>query len=206
MSINGVKYLFSAAESLKRTEKLREGLTKPFVVAVGPKTAQELEHDYHVHVSLIPSKYSSEGILESLKDKQIAGKKIRIPRTSNATPVLMENLKAKGANVEEIHVYESSLPADETLKEKFFRDLINGKIDAIVFGSGLSAKNILKMLSEKAPIEKLRAILNGKATTVAIGPTTAEALSEIGIKVDVTPEDYLFEKALVELARFWTKK
>ena len=87
------------------------------------------------------------------KAKDLEGKKIRIPRTSNATPTLTEKLKEMGADVEEIYVYESGLPVDEKLKAKFYEDLTGGKIDAIVFGSGLSAKNIFKMLSEKAPME-----------------------------------------------------
>ena len=39
MSTNGVKYLFSAAEDLKLTHQLHEGLAKSCVIAVGPKTA-----------------------------------------------------------------------------------------------------------------------------------------------------------------------
>ena len=110
-----------------------------------------------------------------------------------------------GADVEEIYVYESGLPVDEKLKAKFYEDLTTGKIDAIVFGSGLSAKNIFKMLTEKAPMEQLRSIIKGKVTTVAIGPTTADALKEMEVKVDVMPEDYLFEKALAALAAYWCK-
>ena len=53
-------------------------------------------------------------------------------------------------------------------------------------------------------MDKLRNIINDKVTTVAIGPTTAEALKELRIKVDVVPEDYLFEKALSALARYWS--
>jgi len=203
MSTNGVKYLFSAAETLKQTSQLREGLAKTFVIAVGPRTAQALEEEYHVRVGLVPLKYSSEGLIECLKGKEFSGKKIRIPRTSNATPVLSEKLREMGADVEEIYVYESVLPVDSELKERFFRDLTSGKIDAIVFGSGLSAKNIFQMLSEKASMDKLRSIINDKVTTVAIGPTTAEALKEMGVKVDVMPEDYLFEKALEALAKHW---
>jgi len=118
-------------------------------------------------------------------------------------PALIDKLKELGAKVEEIYVYESSLPVDAELKGRFFQDLTSGKIDAIVFGSGLSAKNIFKMLSEKAPMETLRDTVNCNVTTVAIGPTTAEALMEMGVKVDVTPEDYLFEKALTALAAHW---
>ena len=205
MSSNGVKYLFSAAEALNQISQLKEGLAKPFVVAVGPRTAQALEEEYHVHVSLVPTKYSSDGIIECLRGREIAGKTIRVPRTSNATPTLTAKLKEMGAEVKEIYVYESGLPVDRKLKDKFFQDLTSGKIDAIVFGSGLSAKNIFKMLSEKASMQTLRGLVNSKVTTVAIGPTTAEALREMDIKVDVIPDDYLFERALTALAAYWNK-
>lgn len=205
MSINGVKYLFSAAESLTETAQLRDGLAKTFVIGVGPRTAQALA-EYQVHVDLVPLKFSSEGLIECLQSKEICGKKIRIPRTSNAAPTLAKKLREMGADVQEVYVYESALPADEKLKGKFYQDLTSGKIDAIVFGSGLSAKNIFKMLSEKAQMVTIRSVVNSKVTTVAIGPTTAEALKEIGVKVDVVPENYLFENALEELAKYWSNK
>jgi uroporphyrinogen-III synthase len=205
MSTNGIKYLFNAAETLKQTRQLYEGLAKSFVIAVGPKTAEAMK-EVHVRVDLVPQKYSSQGLLEVLKEKDVKGKKIRIPRTSNATPTLTDTLRAMGADVEEIYVYESGLPVDETLKNKFYEDLTSGRIDAIVFGSGLSAKNIFKMLMEKAPMDKLRSIMKAKVTTVAIGPTTAEALKEMDVKVDVVPKDYLFEEALEALGRYWNTK
>jgi uroporphyrinogen-III synthase len=202
MSTNGVKYLFEAAETLKQTSQLWNGLGKTFVIAVGPRTAEALK-EYNVHVGLVPTKYSSQGLIEYFQNKEVSGKRISIPRTSNATPTLTEKLKTMGADVEEIYVYESGLPTDKKIKEKFYRDLSAGKIDAIVFGSGLSAKNIFTMLAEKVPMETLRNTINSKVTTVAIGPTTAEALRELGIQADVVPEDYLFEKALAALAEYW---
>jgi uroporphyrinogen-III synthase len=205
MSTNGVKYLFTAAQELKQTRQLNEGLAKSFVIAVGPKTAEAMK-EYHVRVDLVPQKYSSEGLLEVLKEKDVKGKKIRIPRTSNATPTLTDTLKAMGADVEEIYVYESGLPVDEKVKIKFYGDLTSGRIDAIVFGSGLSAKNIFNMLTEKASMDELRTIIKDKVTTVAIGPTTAQALKEMNVKVDVVPENYLFENALDALARYWNTK
>jgi uroporphyrinogen-III synthase len=204
MSTNGVKYLFAVAESLNQADELRRGIAKSFVIGVGPRTAQELEA-FGVKVDLVPEKYSSEGLLEVLKPKNVTGKVIRIPRTTSATPTLTDQLTAMGANVQEIHVYESGLPVDEALKAKFFEDLTCGRIDAVLFGSGLSAKNIFKMLTEKAPMEKLREIMAKKVVVVAIGPTTAEALKELNIKVDVVPKDYLFEEALSALAAFWAK-
>jgi uroporphyrinogen-III synthase len=206
MSTNGVKYLFSGAEELKQTSQLKEGLAGTFVIAVGPRTAEALEKDYQVHVSLVPTKYSSEGLIECFGEGEVAGKKIRIPRTSNATPTLTDKLREMGADVEEIYVYASGLPADEKIKEQFYSDLTSGKIEAIIFGSGLSAKNIFKMLSEKASMETLRGIVNSKVTTIAIGPTTADALKDMGINVDVMPDNYLFEDAISALAKFWSNK
>jgi uroporphyrinogen-III synthase len=91
------------------------------------------------------------------------------------------------------------------LKNKFYKDLTNGQIDAILFGSGLSAKNIFKMLTEKTTIQQLQKLLTEKITIIAIGPTTAQALRELDIKVDVIPENYMFEEALSALSKYWTK-
>ncbi len=52
-------------------------------------------------------------------------------------------------------------------------------------------------------MEKLRDLLNSKITVVAIGPVTAETLSEMGLKVDVMPDKQVFEEALISLARYW---
>ena len=38
---------------------------------------------------------------------------------------------------------------------------------------------------------------------MAIGPVTAETLSEMGLKVDVIPERYTFEDAVIKLAHYW---
>jgi uroporphyrinogen-III synthase len=51
-------------------------------------------------------------------------------------------------------------------------------------------------------MEHLRRLIE-KVTIVAIGPTTAEALKDMEIKVDVVPDDYLFENALAALAKYW---
>ena len=203
MSTNGVKYLFEAAQTIKQIAALQEGLSKAYVIGVGPRTAEALR-DYNVRVDLVPQKYSSVGLLEAFQTRDINGKKIRVPRTSNATPTLTEALRQMGANVEEIYVYESALPANEALKATFFKDLTEGRIAALVFGSGLSAKNIIKMLTEKISLETIREIIAEKVTTVAIGPTTAEALHELAVKVDVVPDDYLFESALSALAKYWS--
>lgn len=202
MSVNGVKYLFNAAESLGLRDKLIEHLTKAVIIAVGPKTAQELK-THQINVDLVPAKYSSEGIIKSLQQLDIFGKSIYIPRTKGATPTLEKSLRKMGAKVQEVYVYESLLPIDPNIKERFFQDLISGKIHAIIFSSSLCVKNLFQILMEKISMEKLRDIMNGRLTIVAIGPVTAKTLCEMGVKVDIMPDKHLFEEALIALARYW---
>lgn len=204
MSVNGTKFLFKAAEDLELTNELKKGLAKTFLIAVGPSTADSLT-EKHLHVNMVPTKYSAEGMIESFKNRPLSDKIIRIPRTSNATPTLTNKLRELGANVEEIYVYKSDIPVDENLKNDFYQRIIDGKIDAVVFGSGLSVRNIFKMLSEKNSLSKIKEIFKKNITTVAIGPTTADVLVQFGIQVDVMPNNYLFEEALQALAKFWDK-
>jgi len=202
MSVNGFRYLLSAAEGLGLKAQLKECLARTTMVAVGPKTAQELKN-HQIHVDLIPEKYTSEGIIQSLQQRGISGKSIYIPRTSEAPPALARRLREIGGKVQEVYVYESRLPIDNNLKESFFQDLIGGRIHAIVFSSSLGVKNLFQMLTEQVSLEKLRDIMNSRLTIVAIGPTTAETLAEMGLRVDVMPEKHLFEEALSALAFHW---
>jgi uroporphyrinogen-III synthase len=202
MSINGVRYLLSAAESLGLKDQLKKRLEKTTTLAVGPKTAQELREN-QIRVDLIPERYTSEGIIESLQQHGVSGKSIWIPRTSQAPPALAEKLREMHNDVQEVYVYESRLPVDPELTARFLQDLVGGQIHAIIFSSSLGAKNLFRMLAEQVSTEKLREIINNKLTIVAIGPTTAEALAEMGLKVDVMPEKHLFEETLNALARHW---
>ena len=204
MSVNGVQYLHRAAERLGLRAELNQGLKKTTIVAVGPKTARELEN-HQLPANLIPEKYTSEGIMQSLQNRFATGKTIYIPRTSEAPPELAEKLREMGNAVEEIYVYESQLPKDQGLNKKFIQDLSDGKIDAIIFSSSLGVKNFFLMMSQHGTVKKVQTLLNQKLTVVAIGPTTAKTLVEMGVRVDVMPEKHLFEEALQALARYWNQ-
>ena len=199
MSVNGVRHLLEAADSLGIKDQLRQNLRKTAIMAVGPKTAEELEKN-SIRVDLIPEKYTSEGILQALQQHGASRKTIYIPRTSEAPPELAEKLREKGSTVVELHVYESQLPHDSAISERFLKDLTNESIDAIVFSSSLGAKNFTKMLTPYITKDKLLNLINGKVTIVAIGPVTTKTLTELGLRVDVIPEKHLFEEALNALA------
>jgi uroporphyrinogen-III synthase len=205
MSVNGVRHLLNAAESLGIESQLKAYLKETLTLAVGSKTANEMQAR-GIRVDLIPEKYTSEGILQCLRDRGVEGKSIYIPRTSEAPPELAMKLRGIGGRVEEVYVYQSQLPSDRGLAEQFVKDLEVVKIDAIVFSSSLGVKNFLEMLREIVSKDKLLDLIRKKCTVVAIGPTTAKTLIEVGLGVDVMPEKHIFEEALSALARYWNVK
>jgi uroporphyrinogen-III synthase len=202
MSVNGVQHLLVIAKSMGITDEVKRNFRNTVVVAVGPKTAKELETN-GIHVDLVPEKYTSEGILQCLQQRHVEGKTIFIPRTSEAPPELGEKLRTMGNRVEEIHVYHSELPTDDVLAEKFVKDLAEGKTDAILFTSSLGVRNFFEMLKHVISEEKLKHLIEKNIVTVAIGPTTAKTLAEAGVKVDVMPQEHTLDGALDALAHHW---
>lgn len=201
MSVNGVRYLFSCCEPLGIFSELKSCLNQVVVVAVGPKTANALQK-HGIAVDLVPEQYSTEGLIPRLKEQGVSGKSVWIPRTSGASPVLAKGLVSLGADVHELYVYESQLPSYSDLHTQFLESLRQRKIDAIIFGSSLSAKNLFKMLRGLVSEKELKELLNA-LTVVAIGPITAKTLHKLGLHVDVVPKKYLFEDALDALANFF---
>jgi uroporphyrinogen III methyltransferase/synthase len=204
MSVNGVQHLLAIAENLGVVDEVKAGLRNVIVMAVGPRTAQELEKD-SVHVELIPEKYTSEGILLCLQQRHIKDKVIYIPRTSEAPPELGEKLREIGNRVEEIHVYQSRLPSDKGLAEEFARNLEAGKLDAILFTSSLGVRNFIQILKCVISVEKLKTLV-ARTVVVAIGPTTARTLAEAAIRVDVMPQEHTLDGALNALSSYWITK
>lgn len=205
MSVNGVECLFEVARILGLQQKLIDGLKKTKILAVGPATAHHLQ-TRQVHVDFVPSKYTSNGVIETLSQLGVSGKSIRIPRTSAASHVLLDELVDMGADVQEIYVYQSTIAHNSDLEEKFLKELANGKIDALIFGSSLCVKNLFKMLEDRLTKKELCKQLNEKVTIVAIGPVTATTLTEFDVEVDVMPQKHLFEEALIALEKFWKKR
>jgi uroporphyrinogen-III synthase len=202
MSVNGVQHLLDAAEHLGVKDEVKTSLKDTVKIAVGPKTAQEMEKN-GIGVDLIPEKYTSEGIRQCLQQHHVKGKTVYIPRTSEAPPELAEKLLAMGSKVEEVYVYRSQVPNDKGLAQKFVKDLANDEIDAIIFTSSLGVKNFFKILQHIISEGKLKSLIEKKMVIVAIGPTTSRTLTEAGVKVDVMPKKHTLDEVLDALGGYW---
>lgn len=175
MSAQAVAMLFD----LGGKEKIASALGSTEVIAVGPKTKQELERR-GVRVGMMPRAFSSVGLVEMLSSskKSQKGKKIIIPRSAEAGDYAAKALSDTGMTVDEMFMYRVRPARVTQTWKKFYRMLLDKKIDVLVFTSASNVRSffeIIDKLGGKTRIDRL-------VQVVSIGPFTSAELEKRGIK------------------------
>ena len=187
-SANGVEFTLL---KLNSPDEFIEQLNKTQVVAIGPKTREELEKN-GISVSIVPDSHSSKGLVEYLDE--VKGAVIEIARSSHGAPELLTGLMDKGAVVHETQVYKIIRPKDER-HTKLMEKALSREIDIFAFTSSMMVRNFMELADEMGVKEEIISILNEKIVA-AIGKPTSDTLSGFGINVKVMPEQYTFEELL----------
>lgn len=162
----------------------------PVVAAVGPATAKALErHGLACH--LVPDEYVAEGLADSLEGTQAAapGARVLIPCAADARDVLPETLRARGAVVDVLHIYDTVAVSE--LSEPAERI---EAADYVTFTSASTATRLAGLLDAAAASQgragtPLRERLAG-VRLCSIGPITSDALRELGLEVAVEAREY----------------
>jgi uroporphyrinogen-III synthase len=165
---------FASRYAVKSTFRRLEALDVPFpaklrVAAIGPGTAEEVE-ERRVTVDCVPEEASADSLAKALLAQGAAGKSILQPAGDLARPELRERLEGWGAKVDVVEAYKTVMPegADQALLDA----VTLGQVDVIALASPSAARNLARLLGENA----LR-----NADLACIGPTTAEAVRELGL-------------------------
>jgi uroporphyrinogen-III synthase len=167
MSAQAVTVLFELAGDAA------SALEKTSVIAVGPKTRQELER-HGVKVDMMPDKFSSIGLADLLSRNDVSGKKIIIPRSSEASDFAAKALSDLGMKVDEVFLYRTRVAKVTQEWEEFGGLLAQSKVDAIVFTSASNVRafsEIMKKMRKKMPRE-IKAISIGPFTTAELAKSS----------------------------------
>lgn len=163
--------------------------------ATGPATASAIQSHGHA-VDIQPtSGFDSEHLLVEPALQDVAGKSIRIIRGTGGRGLLAETLRARGATVDFLPVYERRLPAcSAELLAEVEGAWRNGGIHAITVMSVQTLKNLLEILPdwcrqqiESVPlvtpaarvIKEALDLCPAARTVLASGPQAAEMLDAI---------------------------
>ena len=169
-------------------------LARVAVAAIGPATAAALER-YGVTPALVPRTYVAEAVLEALAERgELRGKHILLPRAREARDVLPDGLRALGAVVDALPVYETVRDAGDGTQ--LARDVVAGGIDAITFTSSSTVRHFVDIVGREAAT-------SGRFAAAAIGPVTAEAARELGIQVAIEAREYTVPGLVEALVRYF---
>ena len=145
------------------------------VAAVGQATAQVLRQRGW-SVDLLPDESNAAALVEALESARAVGPgtKVFFPASSRALPTIAAGLRQLGAQVVQVEAYRTE--SASALNVEDCRSWIaRGGIGAVTFASPSAVDELEHALGK----EDFNLLLSG-AAAVAIGPTTAKALTERG--------------------------
>lgn len=162
----------------------RRAVGQATVVAIGPKTAAALV-ERGLHCDVVPARFVAEGVLEALDERGMGldGKRVLVPRAKEAREVIPDALRASGATVDVVTVYETV--AAESLAVPAARI---EAADFVTFTSGSTVDGFVTLMGEAELAQRL-----ARTRLCSIGPVTSEALRARGLPVAVEARPYTAE-------------
>lgn len=194
-SQNAVDWFLRRLELFEKTDELKSKK----IIAIGSKTEQKL-NEFGFEIFFKPRKFSSEGLVDELKNITQPGQKVLLPQSEIGNDFIKNELENYGAMVERVHVYNVDIPELEDVADQI--KILNEKeIDIFVFTSPSTFNNFLKLLKIDSPEE----FFKDKVIAV-IGPTTRKHIESFGLLVQIEPAKSTFEDLTEAIIKFYEKK
>ena len=165
-------------------ETFSDALRMLTVVARGPKPAAALR-EMNVPIAVtVPEPNTWREVLtatEGRPERRIAVQEYGKPNTA-----LLDRLRARGAEVTTVRVYQWDLPEDTTPLREAVRRIGSGAGGAVLFTTSVQVVHLFRIAGEEGMEPALREGLE-RMLVASIGPTTSEALEDCGISPDLEP-------------------
>jgi uroporphyrinogen III methyltransferase/synthase len=149
---------------------------RPMVASVGPATAQ-VAMEEGLRVDHVASRHNGKALAEELWGA-VTGRKVLLPRSDRAGDELPTALRSAGAEVVEVVAYRTTGPSPSG--SDVLECIRAGKVDVLTFASPSAFHNFGDAVGTDVLGE-----LAAHATFAAIGPTTAGAIREAGLRVGI---------------------
>lgn len=163
------------------------------LAAIGQGTAQALR-TYGLRADFVPNRASGRDVALGIAD--VAGQRVLLPRSDIALPDVAQVLGQRGAQVEPVVTYITQ-PAEPN--PVALRMLLAGEIQIATFFSPSALHGLAAMLNEHRLAEVLAPI-----AVACIGLTTAEAARQLGVRVDVVPQQPSAQELISALVKWRT--
>jgi uroporphyrinogen-III synthase len=181
----------------------RAGMDAAFVAALanvrkitrGPKPARRL-HLIGLKPDLAAGEPTTAGIIATLRDENLAGRRIAAQLYPDANPALLEFLRDAGASVDPVLCYAYASQSEDRLVAETIDAMAAGDVDLIAFTSSAQVKRLRDVAAASGRADALHTALK-RTTIAAVGPVVAGAIEEAGGRVAVAPAHSFHMKPMV---------
>jgi uroporphyrinogen III methyltransferase/synthase len=193
-SANGVDYFFDRMHAGTTDVRALAGVK---LCAIGPGTADRLAQ-HGLKVDLVPREFRAEAVVEALRATgDLTGKAFLLPRADIARELLAEELRKSGGLVTEVTAYRTvSVEIERDGEPDIYRMLLDRKVDVLTFTSASTVRNFVRLYGVEPVADLLQPV-----AIASIGPVTAEAAQQCGIRTTIMPPEYTIPglvRAIVE--------
>jgi len=166
------------------------------VGAIGPATAAALAAR-GIKAEFVPSRPVSEAVLDELSGRNWKDVSVLLPAADIGRDELEKGLAEWGAKVERLAAYKNVPVADAGQRA---RAAFADGVDVVTFTSSSTVRNLVEMLGgDRAS----RAALDA-SFIACIGPVTAGAARELGLRVDLEAEEHTVDGLVDALTRHFS--
>jgi uroporphyrinogen-III synthase len=164
--------------------KFAEALRKITVAARGPKPVAALR-EMQVPVTVTaPEPNTWRELLTALDGR--TERRIAVQEYGKSNAELLEALRARGAEVTPVRVYQWDLPEDVAPLREAVHRIAAGRADIAMFTTSIQLPHLFRIAAAERLAEPMQQALRCMVIA-SIGPTTTETLEEFGLVPDITP-------------------
>ncbi len=169
----GASALIREAHLLGRQQELLDGLERSTTICRGPKPSGVLvKHRVTVDVR-VPPPHTTPEILSTLALLLLDKRRVGLVHYGERNEVVLEALRERDAEVEELCLYEWQLPTDLAPLQSLIREIIAGEIDAVAFTTQIHVRHLLQVADDMQLREPVLRALAQQTGTAPIRPRSA---------------------------------
>jgi uroporphyrinogen III methyltransferase / synthase len=158
--------------------------------AVGPTTAAAAQRAGFL-VDYQAKTHSGVALAHEL-GKRVQSQSILLPRSDRANPDLPKLLRDYGAEVTEVIAYRTVTPVN--LDRDKIAGIVNGESEALLFFSPTAVEHFVAIVGDK-----MLSVLQDRLAITAVGPITANALHQAGVRTMIVAEDTTSDAVIAAL-------
>jgi len=180
----GTRALDKVLGSRYPARKFADALRKITVAARGPKPLAALR-EMQVPVTVTaPEPNTWRELLAALDGR--TERRIAVQEYGKPNTELLNALRARGAEVTAVRVYQWDLPEDLAPLREAVHRIADGRADVAMFTTSIQLPHLFQIATAEQLTERMQQALR-RMVIASIGPTTTETLEEFGLAPDVTP-------------------